>query len=204
MSGAAGSAEEGRRPGRPRSAAADASIVRATLELLLEGGYRGLTMEQVRARAGVGKATLYRRYGSKEELVAEAVRHLNQPIPAPDTGSVREDILVVARAVLEGAARVGAATFIPRMLAEGAGDPEMHAIFYENLVAPRRAIMAEVLRKGVARGELRRDLDVELAIDALTGPWVYRLLISGGDTSMVLAIDPERLLDVVLPGMAAQ
>ncbi len=204
MSGAAESTEEGRRPGRPRSAAADASIVRATLELLLEGGYRGLTMEQVRARAGVGKATLYRRYGSKEELVAEAVRHLNQPIPAPDTGSVREDILVVARAVLEGAARVGAATFIPRMLAEGAGDPEMHAIFYENLVAPRRAIMAEVLRNGIARGELRRDLDVELAIDVITGPWVYRLLISGGDTSMVLAIDPERLLDVVLPGMAAR
>jgi len=204
MSGAAGSAEEGRRPGRPRSAAADASIVRATLELLLEGGYRGLTMEQVRARAGVGKATLYRRYGSKEELVAEAVRHLNQPIPAPDTGSVREDILVVARAVLEGAARVGAATFIPRMLAEGAGDPEMHAIFYENLVAPRRAIMAEVLRNGVARGELRRDLDVELAIDVLTGPWVYRLLISGGDPGTVLAVDPERLLDVVLPGMTAQ
>ena len=204
MSGAPRSAEEGRRPGRPRSAAADASIVRATLELLLEEGYRGLTMEQVRARAGVGKATLYRRYGSKEELVAEAVRHLNQPIPAPDTGSVREDILVVARAVLEGAARVGAATFIPRMLAEGAGDPEMHAIFYENLVAPRRAIMAEVLRNGVARGELRRDLDVELAIDVLTGPWVYRLLISGGDADMVLAIDPERLLDVVLPGMAAQ
>jgi AcrR family transcriptional regulator len=204
MSGAAESTEEGRRPGRPRSAAADASIVRATLELLLEGGYRGLTMEQVRARAGVGKATLYRRYGSKEELVAEAVRHLNQPIPAPDTGSVREDILVVARAVLEGAARAGAATFIPRMLAEGAGDPEMHAIFYENLVAPRRAIMAEVLRNGIARGELRRDLDVELAIDVITGPWVYRLLISGGDTSMVLAIDPDRLLDVVLPGMAPQ
>jgi AcrR family transcriptional regulator len=197
-------AQEGRRPGRPRSAAADASIVRATLELLLEGGYRGLTMEQVRARAGVGKATLYRRYGSKEELVAEAVRHLNQPIPTPDTGSVREDILAIAGSVIEGAARVGAATFIPRMLAEGAGDREMHAIFYENLVAPRRAIMAGVLRNGVARGELRSDLDVELAIDAITGPWVYRLLIAGGDTDMALAIDPERLLDLALPGMAAQ
>jgi len=197
-------AQEGRRPGRPRSAAADASIVRATLELLLEGGYRGLTMEQVRARAGVGKATLYRRYGSKEELVTEAVRHLNQPIPTPDTGSVREDILSIARSVIEGAARVGAATFIPRMLAEGAGDREMHAIFYENLVAPRRAIMAGVLRNGIARGELRSDLDVELAIDAITGPWVYRLLIAGGDTDMALAIDPERLLDLVLPGMAAR
>jgi AcrR family transcriptional regulator len=203
VSGAAEPEVEGRRPGRPRSAAADASIVQATLELLLENGYRGLTMEQVRTRAGVGKATLYRRYGSKQELVAEAVRHLNQPIPRPDTGSVREDILAIARSVIEGAARVGAATFIPRMLAEGAGDREMHAIFYENLVAPRRAIMADVLRKAIARGELRPDLDVELAIDALTGPWVYRLLISGGDARAVFAGDPERMVDLVLPGMVA-
>jgi AcrR family transcriptional regulator len=191
--------EEARRPGRPRSAAADSAILQATLELLLDTGYRGLTMEQVRARAGVGKATLYRRYGSKEELVAAAVRHLNQEITVPDTGTVRDDILAVAGSVLAAAARVGAATFIPRMLAESAGDPEMQAIFYENLVAPRRAVMAEVLRRGIARGELRADLDVELAIDMITGPWVYRLLISGGDLS---PMDPPRLLDLVLRGIA--
>lgn len=193
--------EAGRPPGRPRSAAADSAIMQATLELLLDTGYRGLTMEQVRARAGVGKATLYRRYGSKEELVAAAVRHLNQHIPVPDTGNVRDDILAVAGSVLAAAARVGAATFMPRMLAESAGDPEMHAIFYENLVAPRRAVMAEVLRRGVERGELRRDLDVELAIDMLTGPWVYRMLISGG---RMPTVDPQRLLDAVLAGIAAR
>ncbi|HEY6693820.1 MAG TPA: TetR/AcrR family transcriptional regulator [Solirubrobacteraceae bacterium] len=193
--------EPARRPGRPRSAAADASIVRATLELLLEGGYRALTMEQVRARAGVGKATLYRRYGSKQELVAQAIRHLNVPIPLPDTGDVRADILAVARSVQAGAERVAFANFVPRLLAESAGDPEMHTIFFENLVAPRRAVMAEVLRSGVARGELRADLDVELAIDILTGPWVYRLLISGGDPAIYRA-DPSQLLDLVLAGLA--
>jgi AcrR family transcriptional regulator len=194
--------EGGRRPGRPRSAAADSAIVQATLELLLDEGYRGLTMEQVRARAGVGKATLYRRYGSKQELVADAVRHLNQQIPLPDTGMVRDDILTLARWVLAAAASVGAATFMPRLLAESAGDPEMHAIFYENLVAPRRAVMAEVLRRGIERGELRADLDVELAIDVLTGPWVYRLLIAGGDEDAIGQLDPVRLLDLVLGGIA--
>jgi len=194
------SALEARRPGRPRSAAADSAILQATLELLLDEGYRGLTMEQVRARSGVGKATLYRRYASKEELVAAAVRHLNQQIPVPDTGNVRDDILAVAGSVLAAAARVGAATFMPRMLAESAGDADMHAIFYENLVAPRRAVVAEVLRRGVERGELRPDLDIELAIDMLTGPWVYRLLISGGQLT---AIDPEPLLDLVLGGIAS-
>jgi AcrR family transcriptional regulator len=194
--------QQERRPGRPRSAAADASIVRATLELLLEGGYRGLTMEQVRARAGIGKATLYRRYGSKQELVAEAIRHLNQPLDLPDTGDVRTDILTLARSVQAGAERVQFATFVPRLLGESVGDPEMHAIFYENLVAPRRAVMAEVLRRGVARGQLRADLDVELAIDILTGPWVYRLLISGGDPEVLYRADPSALLELVIGGLA--
>ena len=193
--------ERGRRPGRPRSAVADAAIVRATLELLLEDGYRALTMEQVRARAGVGKATLSRRYGPKQELVAEAIRHLNQPIDMPDTGAVREDILAVARSVMAGAERVQFASFVPRLLAEAAGDREMHAIFYENLVAPRRAVMGDVLRRGVERGELRADLDVELAIDIITGPWVYRLLISGGDPGVYRA-DPTVLLDLILDGLA--
>jgi AcrR family transcriptional regulator len=192
--------EQRRRPGRPRPAAADGAIIQATLELLLDAGYRGLTMEQVRARSGVGKATLYRRYGSKQELVTAVVRHLNQDIPVPDTGTVRDDILAVVGSVLAAAARVGAATFMPRMLAESAGDPEMHAIFYENLVAPRRAVMAEVLRRGIERGELRADLDVELAIDVLTGPWIYRLLISGGD---MRDMKPQTLLDLVLGGIAA-
>ena len=189
-----------RRPGRPRSAAADGAILRATLELLLEGGYRGLSMEHVATRAGVGKATLYRRYGSREELVADAVRHLNQEIPPPDTGTVGGDIVALAGAVLAAAGRVGAATFMPRMLADAADDADMHAIFYENLVAPRREVMAKVLRRGVARGELREDLDIELAVDLLAGPWVYRLLISGGELP---DIDPQALLDLVLSGIAA-
>lgn len=193
--------ERGRKPGRPRSAVADAAIVRATLELLLEDGYRALTMEQVRARAGIGKATLYRRYGSKQELVAHAIRHLNQPLETPDTGTVREDILTLARSVLAGAERVQFASFVPRLLTDAGGDPEMHAIFYENLVAPRRAVMGAVLRRGVERGELRADLDVELAIDILTGPWVYRLLISGGDPA-VYRLDPTTLLDLILGGLA--
>ena len=190
-----------RRPGRPRSAAADAAIVRATLELLLEAGYRGLTMEQVRARAGVGKATLYRRYRSKQDLVSAAIRHLNQPLVLPDTGSVAADILGFARSLSTGAEGAEFATFAVRLLAESAGDREMHAIFYENLVAPRRAAMGEVLRRGIERGELRADLDVETAVDIITGPWVYRLLISGGDAA-VYRTDPAILLDLILGGLA--
>ena len=72
-----------RAPGRPRSVEADEAILRATLDLLTDGGYAALTMERVRERSGVGKATLYRRYGSKEELVSAAIKHLNVDFPEP-------------------------------------------------------------------------------------------------------------------------
>lgn len=189
-----------RRPGRPRSAQADQAIVAATLQLLMEDGYRGLRMEAVVARSGVGKATLYRRFGSKAELVASVVRHLNQDLRAPDTGSVRGDYVAISEAVLAAMRTTGAAVFLPRLLAESASDPELHAIFYENLVGPRRAALREVIERGLARGELREDLDVDLVIDILTGPHIYRALISAGDVEQLFG--PAELYDTVMRGLA--
>ena len=91
-----------RPPGRPRSAEADEAILQAALELLAENGYRALTMERVRERSGVGKATLYRRYGSKEELVRAAIVHLNADVPLPDTGSLVGDFAATAQTILAG------------------------------------------------------------------------------------------------------
>jgi AcrR family transcriptional regulator len=200
MSGAASKSPPGRRPGRPRSAEADQAIVEATLTVLMEDGYRGLRMEAVVARSGVGKATLYRRYGSKQELVAHVVRHLNRGITAPDTGSLASDWLALSDAVLSAARTSNAAVFLPRLLAESAGDPELHRIFYENLVQPRRAATREVLERAIARGELRDGLDLELTMDVLVGPIIYRLLISGGDVGQIP--DPAEFLEFVMRGLA--
>jgi AcrR family transcriptional regulator len=190
-----------RAPGRPRSAAADMAIIRATLELLFEHGYRALSMEQVRERAGVGKATLYRRYGSKEELVRAVVAHLNTGVPEPpDTGSLKGDFDAIARALLAGAQVSGALTFMPRMLSEVAHDPELREIFYAALVQPRRDLLEAIVRRAIGRGEVRADVDVELAIDMLAGPIVYRILITGGDVDD-LAGRSQRLLDAVMEGM---
>jgi AcrR family transcriptional regulator len=194
------SAPAARRPGRPRSSEADEAIVRATMELLLEDGYRALTMEAVRARSGVGKATLYRRFGSKAQLVAHVVRHLNQDVSAPDTGSLRGDYEAISALVLSAARSTNAAVFLPRLLADAAGEPELHRIFYDNLVGPRRAAMLEVLRRAVARGELREDVDLELVVDLLTGPHIYRVLIAGGDVEQLWP--PGELLDVIMRGLA--
>ncbi len=188
-----------RNPGRPRSEASHQAIIRATLELLLETGYRSLTMDAVRARAGVGKATIYRRWSSKEELVRDAIVFMHDDIQAPDTGSVRGDFEGMAARVRSAAQRSGAATFMPRLLGETANDPELHAIFSANLVEPRRAQMRAILARAVARGEIRDDVDVELMIDLFAGPIIYRLLITRGDLAQLPALDDQ--LDVLLNGL---
>jgi AcrR family transcriptional regulator len=191
-----------RPPGRPRSAAADTAILRATLEVLVAEGYRALTMEQVRARAGVGKATLYRRYGSKEELVKAAVAHLHSDLAVPeDTGSVRGDFQVVANEILAAAQVTGALTFMPRVLADVAGDPEMHAIFSGALVEPRRRVIETILRRGIERGEVRADADLDLAVDLIAGPMIYRIIITGGDIERI-AERPMQILETVLTGLS--
>jgi AcrR family transcriptional regulator len=189
-----------RTPGRPRSEASHQAIIRATLELLLEAGYRSLTMEGVRARAGVGKATIYRRWSSKEELVRDAIVFMHDDLQAPDTGSLRGDYEGMAALVRSAAHRAGAATLMPRLLGDVANDPELRAIFYDNLVEPRRAQMRAVLQRAVARGEIRDDVDIELIIDLFAGPVVYRLLITGGDYVQLPAVDEQ--LDALLNGLA--
>jgi hypothetical protein len=128
------------------------------------------------------------------------VRHLNQGVTAPDTGSLLGDWEALAGAVLAAAQTTQSAVFMPRLLAESAGDPELHRIFYENLVHPRRAALREVLERAVERGELRPDLDLELVIDALTGPVIYRLLLSRGDVEQLAS--PAELLALLMRGLA--
>src|SRR4051812_39035190 len=191
---------ETRPPGRPRSAEADEAILRAALELLAEDGYRALTMERVRERSGVGKATIYRRYGSKEELVSAAIAHLNSDIPMPrDTGSVLGDFAATAQTILEGAARTGALTLMPRLLSEVAGDSEMHALFAQHLVEPRRRVVRGIVQRAKERGEVRADVDPELAVDLMVGPMIYRLIVSGGDPAGLG--NPAEVLAAVLDGL---
>jgi AcrR family transcriptional regulator len=186
-------------PGRPRSEASHQAIIQATLELLIENGYGALTMESVRTRAGVGKATIYRRWASKEELVRDAIVFLHEEFKTPDTGSLRGDYDALAGAVRASASRGGAAMLMPRLLGESVHDPELFAIFRAHLVEPRRAALRSVLERAVARGEIREGIDLELMIDLFAGPAVYRMLITGGDMSKMFAVEDQ--LDALLNGL---
>ena len=189
-----------RTPGRPRSEASHQAIIQATIELLVEAGYGSLTMEAVRTRAGVGKATIYRRWPSKEELVSDAIVFLHQEFDTPDTGSLRGDYEALATAVRASASRGGATTLMPRLLGESVNDPELFAIFRANLVEPRRAALGTVLERAVGRGEIRGDVDLDLMIDLFAGPAIYRLLITGGDMAQMFSVDAQ--LDALLNGLA--
>jgi AcrR family transcriptional regulator len=201
MTDAARTAAERRPPGRPRSERSHLAIVQATLELLVEVGYQRLTMEQVQRRAGVGKATIYRRWSSKHELVKDAIKHFSAELPLPDTGSLAGDFAVLASAVAKIAADRDATLLMPRLLAEASGDRELHAIFYAQLVEPRRRVLRIALERAQERGELRDDVDLELVIDMLVGPVIYRFLITGGDLRPAAAMGP-RVLDAALEGLS--
>lgn len=193
--------EATRSPGRPRSAEADAAIVSATLEVLREEGFRGLSVEAVRQRAGVGKATIYRRFPDKSALVRAAISAIHADLSAPDTGTLRGDLEAVWEEGYRGPYGLRAAAFAPRLLAEAADDPEMHAIFRSVLIDPRREVVRTVLLRAIERGEMRGDLDIELVIDLLAGAVIYRLLIDGGDTTVLEQRGPSAPFDLLLAGL---
>ena len=184
-------------PGRPRSARADAAILDATLELLAEGGYAALTMEGIADRAGVGKATLYRRWKSPEEVVAAAVATFVEEIRIPDTGSLEEDLrLLMHRAVEVYRGRPG--RVLPGLLAAMAASEEVGRAVREHFLDGRRAALATVVDRAVERGELDPAVDVELVLDFLGGPLFYRILVTGGALDDALA---GGVVDVVLRGV---
>jgi AcrR family transcriptional regulator len=201
----ASQAATGRRPGRPRSAEAHQAIIAATLQVLMEQGFSGLSMERVAELAGVGKATIYRRWKGKPELVAEAITALRIEQPPPDEGSLRADLQQLARQQLEVIhAQPRFPRLAPLLLAESADDAELHGLVRANLVDPIRGMVAELVRRAMKRGELRRDLDVERVVDILHAPILYRFLILGADLSQIDETYTQSVLDIVLPGMAAR
>jgi len=195
-----------RRPmGGPRDERADRAILSAALELMAEHGVDGLRTDDVADRAKVGKATIYRRYRSKEELVAAAVGALVSEIAVPDKGltraegSTREDLLALMRGAVDLYTGALAAGLMPGLVAAMRKSPELARTVREGFVAGRRAALREVLERGVARGDLGSDLDFELALDVLGGPLFYRLLITGGPIDERLA---QGVVELILTGFA--
>lgn len=186
--------------GRPRDERTDRAILEATRELIAEVGVYEFRTADLAARAGVGKGAIYRRYGSKDELITAAIASLvNEEIIVPDTGSTRGDLLVLMREAVEVYRGSGAGRLMPNLVGAMARQPELADAVRKGFLANRRAALSEVLRRGIERGDLRPDVDVELALDVLGGPLFYRLLITGGPIDERLA---QGVADLILRGFA--
>jgi AcrR family transcriptional regulator len=192
--------EAPRAVGRPRSTRAHEAIIDAVLDLLAEGTSVGeLSIEAVAARAGVGKATIYRRWSGKNDLVLDAVKALKIPQPISDDLSIRDNLVkllsVVSVSIDPRAARV-----FPCIVPEVLRNPELYGL-YQQVVEPRRARTREVLERGISTGELRADIDVEVIALMLTGPVMLQRMLRWSPNIDDETL-PERVVDTLLQGIA--
>lgn len=190
---------EGR--GRPRSSRVDQAVLRTARELLTEAGYAGFSVERLAARAGVGKAAVYRRWSSRAEIVFAAVvsdLHAGSP---EDTGSLRGDLeqqlTAFAGAVSEPVARRA----FPGLIADLNDDHSLAARFAATVMEPAQARLAAVLDRAVARGELRARPDVPIVHSLLVGPLMAHLLLPLGTEPDGFA---SRVVASVVAGLEAQ
>jgi AcrR family transcriptional regulator len=163
----------GPRPGRQRSEAADEAIMDATLGVLAEHGYVGLTMAAVIERSGVSSATLYRRYTTKTELVIAAIASL---LPEPvdtDTGSLQGDLSAFIRQVAQSIERRNERA-VQALRLEKERNPELDATLRERFLAPRLADLKAILARAKQRGEIDTIPPAEVALSLVTGPLYHR------------------------------
>ncbi|SDR07112.1 TetR/AcrR family transcriptional regulator [Thermostaphylospora chromogena] len=166
--------ETDRRPprsaGRPRSARAEKAILDATVDLISEGmGVAELSIEAIAARAGVGKATIYRRWSNKEDLVVDALAALKAVLPSMPGTSVRDDLVAYLGLMAEEAFHPRHRCMMNVAMSEYGRHPRLVQRFYELAVEPRHRVLRSALERGVESGELRADLDIGIAIPMING-----------------------------------
>jgi AcrR family transcriptional regulator len=189
-----------RTPGRPRSTTADEAILDAAVELFAERGFEGLSVEEVATRAGVSKATIYRRYPSKVDLVVAAGSCLTtEEIAFPDTGNLRDDLVALARALIKAFNNSAAGRVLPVMVFERRRYPALDE-GYQRFLAGRKARTRKMLRRAIDRGELPPNTDVEVMSSMLVGPIFHRLLVTHEPLNDSFV---EALVDALVRGFGA-
>jgi AcrR family transcriptional regulator len=185
---------------RPRDPRADEAILSATIDVLVESGFGRLTVDAVAARAGVGKATIYRRWSSKERMVLSALAAKKAPAPTVDTGALRSDLVAIYEPVIQARSQETTVRLMPALAVEAANDDDVRAEL-RRFVDERRKPTRLAFARAVERGDIAPDTDVELCIDLLTGMTMNRIFFTGDpvdETALGTA------LDIVLRGIGAE
>lgn len=165
------------RRGRPRSEKADRAIMAAATELLATRGLGGLSIEEVAARAGVGKATIYRRWPSRGALALDAfLAEFQQQQPLPDTGTLHGDLLAALRSWVRSVTRTPAGRMLAGLVAEAQRDPALAVAWRDRVTAPLRERNLILVKRAVERGEVPPDVDADVLLDLVFGAAYHRLL----------------------------
>ncbi|MDF2566172.1 MAG: bm3R1 3 [Massilibacillus sp.] len=168
-----------KKKGRPRNVETEKAILAASYDLLLEAGFGTVTVEKIAERAKVSKATIYKWWPNKAAVVMDGfLSAAMSRLPVPDTGSAVNDIIIHASNLAKFlTSREG--KVINELIGEGQFDLKLAAEYRLRYFNPRRLDARRILERGVQRGELKEELDLELCIDLIYGPIFYRLLVTG-------------------------
>ncbi|MFE3634369.1 TetR/AcrR family transcriptional regulator [Streptomyces cellostaticus] len=190
--------------GRPRSEAVERAIIEGVMKLLEDGvPLAELSIERVARTAGVGKATIYRRWSGKEELFVDVIRAAEPPDPELPGTSMRDDLVVLVEALRRRGLVSRSSAILHNVYAQMKSSPKIWVAYHASVIAPRRVLVMDVLRRGQESGELRPDIDLELANDMFVGPMLLRSVLRpdtrpDADLSEGLS---ERIVDTVLEGL---
>ncbi len=188
-----------RKRGRPRDPEADGRILDAAAALILAHGYDNMTVDDVAARAHVGKATVYRRWAKKEDLAVAAMGQLyDAEMPTPDTGSIEGDLRVAFAQVLAFANSEQGSAYIRTCIAESVRDPRIAAL-YRAANNQAEAAARQMFQRGMARGEVRRDANVSAAVQFIAGILAVRTI---SEMSLPEPSELDSLVALVLRGCA--
>jgi AcrR family transcriptional regulator len=186
--------------GRPRSSEADRAILDAAVSLLDERGLAGMSIEEVAARAGVSKATIYRRWPSKGLLALDAfVGQFQSRQPQPDTGSLRGDLRAALGSWVEAVTTTPAGRMLRGLIAEAQHDDSLRTAWRDRVLEPLRVRHRALLDRAIARGEIQADVDQEVVLDLFFGAAQHRLLLG----HLPLSEDfINRVVDIILDGIS--
>lgn len=184
--------------GRPRNTETQTAILTASYDLLVELGFEAVTVEKIADRAKVSKATIYKWWPNKAAVVMDGfLSAASSRLPVPDTGSVFEDVRLHAANVSRFMTSQEG-NIIKELIAHGQFDSGLAEALRARYIFPRRNEASGLIERGIRRGELKEDLDIDLCIDLIYGPIFYRLLVTGA------AIDEDfvdKLILLVLQGI---
>ncbi|MFD1717094.1 TetR/AcrR family transcriptional regulator [Georgenia deserti] len=187
--------------GRPRESRIDAAVLAAARELLAEVGYAGVTMDATAARAGTSKAAIYRRFRSKAELMFAAAVHRGEVTPPPDTGSLRGDLLALARTIRDAMSSPAAREVAPQVLTEIRRSPAVSDRLREVFVTSERSEIETVLDRAVGRGELMRRPDIATVHRILGGALFFGVFVVDEDVG---ERELHQLVAVLSAGVVAE